>query len=292
MFKIQNALGSAAVGYSGSYWVDPDTLDLIRLDIFADAIPFRLQLSKVRMSVEYDAMKAGNRNVVMPRSSVIEFVYRSGEVSRDDIEFARCREFTGQTNIVFDGEDAGKPANTTETRSPAGTTFILPGNLKIPLRLETSIDSATASVGDPITAIIEDDVKDERRVWMPKGTIVHGRIRRIEQRRKEGTRKKPADAYALVGMEFSSAAVGRDIAEFVAELQSIRMSDQPTLEMNHTEKEVTSQWVGDFLITRYRESFDRVIPGVGYLYVTSEPFRVPAGMPMVWITETLSEAGK
>jgi hypothetical protein len=292
VFKIQNALGSAAVGYSGSYWVDPDTLDLIRLDIFADSIPFRLQLSKVRMSVEYGTLKAGNRNVAMPRSSVIEFVYRSGEVSRDDIEFARCREFTGQTNIVFDGEDAATPASINETHSPAGATFLLPGNLRIPLQLQTSIDSATASVGDAITAVVEDDVKDDRRVWMPKGTIVHGRIRRIEQRRKEGAHAKPADAYTLVGMEFSTADVGRDTAEFVAELQSIRMSEGPVLEMNHTEKEVTSQWVGHFLITRYRESFDRVIPGVGYLYVTSEPFQVPAGTPMVWKTEALSETGK
>ena len=135
-------------------------------------------------------------------------------------------------------------------------------------------------------------MKDDRRVWMPKGTIVHGRIRRIEQRRKEGARAKPADAYTLVGMEFSTADVGRDTAEFVAELQSIRMSEGPVLEMNHTEKEESSQWVGHFLITRYRESFDRVIPGVGYLYVTSEPFQVPAGTPMVWKTEALSETGK
>lgn len=85
-----------AVGYSGSYWIDPETLDLIRVDIFADSIPFRLQLSKVRMSVEYGTLKAGIRKVTMPQSSVIEFVYRSGEVSRDDIEFARCPNLPGK----------------------------------------------------------------------------------------------------------------------------------------------------------------------------------------------------
>jgi hypothetical protein len=150
--------------------------------------------------------------------------------------------------------------------------------------------------------VVEDDVKDDRRVWMPKGTVVHGRIRRIEQRKREGARAKPSEAYALVGMEFSTAEVGRDTAEFVAELQSIRMSEgatysanpksRPALEMNHVEKEESSQWAGHFLITRYRESFDRVIPSVGYLYVTSEPFQVPAGTPMVWKTEALSETGK
>ena len=301
VFTLVTALGSAAVGYSGSFWIDPESLDLIRLDIAADSIPVRLQLVKARMSVEYGVVKAGSRNIVLPRSSVIEFVYRSGAVSRDDIEFARCREFAGRTNIVFDGEEPARPvsaAGAEEPRRPAGATFVLPGGLRMPLRLQTSIDAGTASVGDEISAIVEEDVKDQHRVWLAKGSVVRGRIRRLELRRKEAARARPSDGYVFVGLEFTTADAGHDTAEFVAELQSIRMAE---VELTHVEKEESKQWVtgagnvnvsGNYLLTRYRESFDRLIPGVGYLYITSEPFRLSAGLPMVWQTEALREADR
>jgi hypothetical protein len=102
----------------------------------------------------------------------------------------------------------------------------------------------------------------------------------------------------FVGLEFTTADAGHDTAEFVAELQSIRMAE---VELTHVEKEESKQWVtgagnvnvsGNYLLTRYRESFDRLIPGVGYLYITSEPFRLSAGLPMVWQTEALREADR
>jgi hypothetical protein len=169
---------------------------------------------------------------------------------------------------------------------------VLPTGLTIPLRLRTPIDPGTARVGDEITAIVEDDVSDNHRVWLPRGSVAHGRIRRIEQRRKEGARAKKTDGYVLVGMEFSEAEVGHNTAEFAAELQSIRMS--AVVEMNHVDKEESTEAVtgndgleNRFLLFRYRESFDRQIPGVGYLYLTTEPFRISAGLPMVWRTEPL-----
>lgn len=168
----------------------------------------------------------------------------------------------------------------------------------MPLRLQTSIDAGTASVGDEISAIVEEDVKDQHRVWLAKGSVVRGRIRRLELRRKEAARARPSDGYVFVGLEFTTADAGHDTAEFVAELQSIRMAE---VELTHVEKEESKQWVtgagnvnvsGNYLLTRYRESFGRLIPGVGYLYITAEPFRLSAGLPMVWQTEALREADR
>jgi hypothetical protein len=50
-FKIATEDGSAALGYSGSWWADPDSLDLIRLDISFDAIPPRLRLSEAGVTI-------------------------------------------------------------------------------------------------------------------------------------------------------------------------------------------------------------------------------------------------
>jgi hypothetical protein len=302
-FRIATEGGSAALGYSGSWWADPDTLDLLRLDIDFNAIPSPLRLAKASVSIEYGTMKSGNREALMPQSSGIEFLYLSGAISRNGIEFARCREFTGQTSIVFDGEqsgggDASGRANAEapdEAHDTRGTTFVLPSGLTIPLRLQTPIHPDTARVGDEISAIVEDDVSDGHRVWLPRGSIAHGRIRRIEQRRKEGAPQKE-NGYALAGIEFSEAEVGHNTAEFAARLQSIRMS--AAIEMNHVEREESSQVeTGNDLdknfrlkLFEYRQSFDREVPGVGYLYMTAEPFHIPGGLLMVWRTEPLRES--
>jgi hypothetical protein len=97
-------------------------------------------------------------------------------------------------------------------------------------------------------------------------------------------------------MEFSEAEVGHDTAEFSADLQSIRMS--VAIEMNHVEREESGQVLAGndlsnndrFKLFEYRESFDSKVPGVGYVYITVEPFSIPAGLPMVWRTEPLRES--
>jgi hypothetical protein len=63
---------------------------------------------------------------------------------------------------------------------------VLPENLTIALRLRTPIESGASSVGDAITAVVEEDIRDTQRVWVQKGSLVHGRIRRLERRQWEG----------------------------------------------------------------------------------------------------------
>lgn len=281
-FTITTATGSAGVDYSGSWWIDPDTLDLLRLDIVAEEIPVHLRLSKLRMSIDYGAMNARGRQVSLALSSVIEMVHFSGEVHRDEIEFTNCREFSGEANLVFNVEET---TNTNEGRGTPTTAFVVPGNLTIALRLQTPVDVRTASVGDGITARLEEDVKDRHRVWLPRGSLVHGRIRWLEHRQQNS-------GYVLTGLEFSDAEIGHDRAEFIAHLESIQPS--AGVEVDHEErKEIkrTNHFYdlggGGTVETTIVNSFDRKLPGVGYLYLTSTPFRLPEGFRMVWRTENL-----
>ena len=281
-FTITTAAGSAVVNYSGSYWVDPNTLDLLRLDIAAEEIPAQLGLSSIGMSIEYGTRMSRNRPVVMALSSVIEMAHFSGDISRDDIEFTNCREFSGDANLIFGSEET---VNSSEGHPIAGKTFVLPGDLTIALRLEKPIDGRTASVGDAIEARVENDVRDRHRVWLPKGVLVHGRIRRLEYRAQQSS-------YVLAGLEFSEAEVGNDRAEFIAQLESIQPS--AAVEMDHAERKTSIRvnrpygaGSGGTQQTTIVEAFDRELAGVGYLYLTSEPFRLPEGFRTVWKTSNL-----
>jgi len=282
---IRTATGTGEIGYSGSYWVDPDTLDLIRVEVDADDIPFQLQLSSARLSTEFRTLKVGNKAVLLAQSSVLELVKLSGEISRDQIDFTQCREFSSQAALVPDSADAAVPPGEPATAPPR--TFDLPENLTIPLRLSALIDTQSASVGDAVTAVVDADVKDRSRVWLPKGSVVHGRIRRLEHRRGNPD-------YMLLGIEFSEVDAGRDTAEFTARLQSL--DSGVGLSMFHKESNVVGQTslpnaggrgAGSGMMTTVLESFDFELPGVGYLYLTSAPYRVPSNLRMTWKTQAL-----
>ncbi|MGA2589445.1 MAG: hypothetical protein ABSH32_05995 [Bryobacteraceae bacterium] len=52
-YKIQVGADSAVVAAKGSVWFDPVSLDLIRLDGYGDAIPFKLHLEETLIRVDY-----------------------------------------------------------------------------------------------------------------------------------------------------------------------------------------------------------------------------------------------
>ena len=275
-FNIHTELGSANVSYSGSFWVDPENFDLIRLNVRADDIPATLQLSWALINADFAILEGA----ALPQSAVMQMARASGLVSRDQIAFSGCRKFTGDTRITFDtAEPDSGPVETSPIRNPA----ILPGDLEIPLRLVTEVDINTSKVGDEVSAVIEGDVKRGHQTWLRKGSIAYGRIRRLERRRGRPD-------YVLLGLEFSEAEAGQERVEFLARLKSVpgtqgsmlrhleEPEDQPVLNQGRlvTEKSWT-------------EAFDPPMAGVGYLYLNSEPFRLPAGVRMVWQTQTVRQ---
>jgi hypothetical protein len=279
-FSVHTAGGIADVDYSGSFWVDAESLDLIRLDVHAGDIPAQLGLSAVNVSIDYGAMRAGERHVALAQASVIEMVKTSGEVSRNEIGFTQCRAFVGDAKMVF-GDDPAAPS--TEPAAPVPT-LVLPGGLTISLRLVKAIEAQSAGVGDAVTATVTNEVRDKQRVWLPKGATVEGRIRRLE-RRDETT------PYVLVGLEFSDVEAGSDRFQFTAQMQSVRTT--VGLAMNHQDRQVTRQMdlpsgfsSAGTVETRIRERFDQDLPGVGYLYLSASPFVVPKGLETIWKTET------
>ena len=273
---IQTATAMADVNWSGSWWADPETLDLVRLDVNADDIPPELNLAAVRISVGY-----GRANLaIFPRDALIEFEKTSGEISRDQIVFDNCRKFSGEAELILDAPDEPEVDGGPLPNPPKPVqTFTLPEGLIIPLRLQTGIDPRTAAVGDAITAIVERDVRDKRKLWLPKGAVVRGRIRRLD-RRDEGI------SYQLVAVEFSEAQSGTDLFEFVAQLDSTE--PLPGLDVNNNSiqaRQATGRGpITQTTIVRY---FEGEIPGTGNIYLTDKPYRIPADFRMTWKTQAL-----
>jgi hypothetical protein len=199
---------SATTAYSGSFWVDPDSLDLVRLETRAEEIPPDLDCSEARDSVTYGRVRLGVDERLLPSAAELTLVNRDGRESRNTIAFSRCRHYTAGTSLSFDAPpDPTAPA--LERRQQT-----LPAGVAPALRLEQPISIGESAAGDQIAARLDKAVT-AGAVLLPRGTRVLGRIRRLEQH-------FGSPASILVGLQFFAAETPEGRIPFSARLTGPR----------------------------------------------------------------------
>jgi len=117
-FKLQVANISDMVAAEGSFWFDASSLDLIRLEVHADNIPYDLHLDDAVFRVEYARTHIGDTDVLLPKRSELTMTYISGDADRNAINFSQCREYRSDSAIDF-GKGSSAPApGAVEARQP------------------------------------------------------------------------------------------------------------------------------------------------------------------------------
>jgi hypothetical protein len=185
-YRIKCSGREAIVGYHGSFWADPATNELLRLEVNADAIPPELGVSEARDIMDYDRVKIGDSEFLLPVASELSLVDLLGNENRNRTQFTACRQYSGESVLRFDAPPATEPveevAAKPATAKPASKVRVeVPADLVFDIRLETEIDSARSAVGDPVTATLEQNIKSERRILFRKGATLVGRILRLER---------------------------------------------------------------------------------------------------------------
>lgn len=178
-YQIQAGPVSAIVGYHGSFWVNRDTLDLMRLYVSADNIPESLKLTSAIDRMEYDPISIGGSRFLLPRSAELDITDSLGGQRRNRMQLQSCHEFVGQSALSFTdfpAESFIAPPN------PTLRTLTLPGDFTAELSLETPIDSASSSAGDSIEATLKQNIRAEGDAMIPKGTRISGHIALLEKR--------------------------------------------------------------------------------------------------------------
>jgi hypothetical protein len=258
-FNVGTDLGRAEIGFHGSFWADPQTLDAVRIDITGDDIPSYTGLSGTWDRVEYASSIIGGREVLLPLSGEIRTRDLRGWENSNELTFTHCREYGVQSVIKYDDPD--KPSE----GGPGGTKYIdLPAGLQLTLTLETPFDAAAAHVGDPVAARVEADVKHKNTVIVPKDAVVTGRVRRLEFH-SEGW------PYVLLGIELIQMEFGGKQARFFAELEKVTLP---------------ADAAGP------KRVVNRDLPGVGMISANGNQLRLPVGAQLVWKTTSLEQMGK
>ena len=260
-FQIRVGTVSETVAASGSFWFDPVSLDLIRLDVQGEAIPYSLRLEETVIRTFYARAHIGDSDALLPKRSELTMTHFSGAASRDAIEFSQCHEYRSESTISFDAPPASLP----EVPKPQVREVNLPAGLLVPVELDTAIDSKTASVGDTLHARVVADVRQNGELDVPRGAAVIGHICNLD--------RSSSLATVAVGIEFSEIVWEGARAAFDAELLDLDWksagSHRPVTYFDGHANKVM---------------IENGIRGVGVFYINATGFRIPPGFHMVWRT--------
>jgi hypothetical protein len=165
---------------------------------------------RARSMIEYQRTRLGESDVLLPVSSEDFMEHVSGVELRNRTEFTGCRQYGATSSISFEEKPAGigSSFSTAEIELPAGLT--------LNLSLAAAVDSATAAVGDPISARLKRPILQGGRTLIPAGAVVNGRIRKFE-------RHVDPWPFYIVGLEFFEARFGDARAHFTACMEQIQL---------------------------------------------------------------------
>jgi hypothetical protein len=248
-YQISIANEHALVGFSGAFWADEETLQLLRLTVHADDIPLRLGLIRSIQTIDYGRVRMNETDFLLPQHAETTLYMLNGSESRNRTEFTHWLKYESESTLIFDDNAA-----TAAAAAAAGTetSLKLPAGLAISTRLETEIRSDRGRVGDPITAKVDQDAVWKGNKIVPAGATLVGRIRAFE------APAKPTGEFT-VALEFYELQVGTRRARFFGKLAEMKSASSAV-----------------------RKRGDEELLGVGTLQVRGKDFRLSHELRLVW----------
>lgn len=269
-YTVVVAGAQATVGVAGTFWADPATYELIRLEVDGTDIPPILQTSKLVTTVDYALTPIGANQMLLPQKGDMLMVRDSGEVFYDRFDFTRCHAYEAESAVSFAaGVGATSAVVAPKRPQPPGA---MPPGLTVMIALTTPLTERSV-VGDLVEGKIVQDLKSRGGVIFPGGSAVQGRVREME--------KFPDPVGYSIGIEFTDIEVGQSSLRFFAEMQSVDalpgLQSRMTLPDSKLRPAPTTP------------AFIKLpdLPGVGFLFMQGDHFTIPAGFHMLWKTRSM-----
>lgn len=274
--------GSGKVGLHGSYWADPQTLDVARLELDAEDIPPVVAVTEMATAIDYARTSLGNRlDVLLPESAEFRLVKNSGESFYNRIEFTHCRVFGAESSIGFEAPGAAEQPARFGVASVDDTLRPLPAGLQIAVKLGSRI-AADAAVGALIDGVVAANVTAKGGVTIAAGSPVRGRIRRLEHY----TDPFP---HLIVGLEFTELELEGIRYRFYADL--VEIGAIPGVEQTLRTPYQATEWrfPGTWGLRQSSETvWTYSLPGVATFFFHGDKLDLPAGFRTVWKTLPLA----
>jgi hypothetical protein len=285
---IQTPEGSGRVGLRGSFWVDTATYDVVRLQLNADEFPPTLPVSEMTIAIDYGRILLPSGSaILLPQTAELRLVKYSGEADLDRIDFTQCRVFEAESTISFDAPNSAEQNPRFASASIDDTLRRLPGGLHIAVKLLSAV-SANSAVGSLIDGVVAQDVVAKRAVIIPAGSMVRGRIRRLERY------SDPSPVF-VVGLEFTEVEVRGIRHVFDADLVSMDnvAGVEPVLPTKDTTATMVDSSVFGQIGWTSQHSTEYLwlpdLPGVASFFFKGSRLELPPNFRTVWKTRLLKQ---
>jgi hypothetical protein len=207
-YRLRAGTAESAVGFQGAFWVDTETLDLVRLELEAFDIPEKLGIAQAETTLDYARMPIDGSEVLLPSSARLTVVAVNGNEDLNRTSIAACRHYRVDSELRF--EEASK-VGSAPAAMPVLPKELLAGTI-LELRLESSLDPNSAQPGDAVRAILAKPVKSGDEVLIPEGATVLGRVARLE------VQSQPFKVHVLA-LEFDAMTLADRRLQFAATMQ-------------------------------------------------------------------------
>jgi hypothetical protein len=159
------------MGYHGTIAVDPADGDLQQLVVEPDGFTASDPVCHVQHVMDYQRVKIGNGEFLLPQVSAMDALYRNGVETLNETHYSDCREYVGESTIRFDDVETG--AGTAAAKTPLQP---LPAKVRMSIGLTSAINTEIAAAGDAVEGVVL-----KTGAVVKAGDRVHGRILRLEQ---------------------------------------------------------------------------------------------------------------
>lgn len=229
-YTLSGAGITAKVPYRGRFWVDRESLDIVRLEVEAEEIPAELKLKAVTRTTEYGRQKVGNTELLLPGLSEFATLETGGTEKVSQARLSDCRLHAEESRVITQSVERTpqpappKPVPTPVAAAPppvekapppappkpSAVSVAEPAVAKLAsldglagMRVETQLEPAhgVPAVGTAMTFRLSRDLRRGDEVIAPKGARLAGRITRWNEiSNRQGAH--------LVTLEFTELHVG------------------------------------------------------------------------------------
>jgi hypothetical protein len=164
----------ARVGYGGTVLVDPETHDLVRLEVRTSALPPESGVCELTRTVTYGRVRLNGSDFLLPTEARISVVHADYARAENVITYSGCREFQGESTVLFGRSQKSEIAEPPVASPPRK--LRLPAGLPFKVVFTEPIDPASAAAGDTVQAKLETPIHDRSEVLVAAGASITGRI--------------------------------------------------------------------------------------------------------------------
>jgi hypothetical protein len=268
-YRLRSGGAEATAGFQGTFWIDSQTLDLLRLEVQAYDIAEELGLAEANTSLFFSRLMMESRDILVPVLSTVTLVLTDGLESLNRTRLSGCRQYQAESTIQFAGEAANTETERAAEPAAERERHALQGGTLVELALD-GFDPEKASVGDGVTARVSRAVKDGERVLIPQGSAVLGNIVRLERE------TMPFPIFEI-GLEFHTLQVGERNIPFSATMEQAGPQAGLIRQAKRLDPTFTRRRTGrmDILVREVQQ-------GQGILHWDARRGAMPKGLQMKW----------